>query len=377
MMVQLLAVRPRKAVGRLKFSLIDLLELVVAIMNFIKKQFIDIIQWTENDNETMVWRFPMSEFEIQYGSSLTVRESQMAVFINEGKVADVFGPGMYKLTTQTLPVLSYLQNWDKLFESPFKSDVYFFSTRQKIDRKWGTPNPVTIRDKEFGMVRLRAFGIYSFHLLDPKVFHTTISGTLERYTANQLEGQLRNTIVAHISYIFGESGVPFIDMASNQIEFGNTLKSTMDSLFAGYGLVLDSLIVQNISLTEELQGLLDKRIGVNMMGGMNEYTRFQTAEAIPLAAKTDGGLAGIGAGVGVGLGVGQQVAGSIAQAMNSTVGAVSTGPAAESPVSAATFISPDEIITTIEKLHGLVSKGILSQAEFDIKKAELMRKLSC
>ena len=349
----------------------------MTIMNFIKKQFIDIIQWTEDDNETMVWRFPMSEFEIQYGSSLTVRESQMAVFINEGKVADVFGPGMYKLTTKTLPVLSYLQNWDKLFESPFKSDVYFFSTRQKIDRKWGTPNPVTIRDKEFGMVRLRAFGIYSFHLVDPKVFHTTISGTLERYTTNQLEGQLRNTIVAHISYIFGESGVPFIDMASNQIEFGNTLKAKMDSLFASYGLVLDSLIVQNISLTEELQGLLDKRIGVNMMGGMNEYTRFQTAEAIPLAAKTDGGLAGIGAGVGVGLGVGQQVAANIAQAMNSTVDAVPTGLAAESPVSAAKFISSDEIITTIEKLHGLVSKGILSQAEFDIKKAELMKKLSC
>ncbi|MCF8198250.1 MAG: SPFH domain-containing protein, partial [Sulfuritalea sp.] len=139
----------------------------MALMDFIKKQFIDIIQWTEDDGETMAWRFPMAEFEIQHGASLTVRESQMAVFVNEGQVADVFGPGMYKLTTQTLPVLTYLKNWDKLFESPFKSDVYFFSTRQKVDRKWGTPNPVTIRDKDFGMVRLRAFGIYAFHLVDP------------------------------------------------------------------------------------------------------------------------------------------------------------------------------------------------------------------
>ncbi len=204
----------------------------MALMDFIKKQFIDIIQWTEDDGETMAWRFPMAEIEIQNGASLTVRESQMAVFVNEGKVADVFGPGMYKLTTQTLPVLTYLKNWDKLFESPFKSDVYFFSTRQKIDRKWGTPNPVTIRDKDFGMVRLRAFGIYAFHLVDPKAFHTTISGTLESYSAEQLEGQLRNTIVGHISDIFGESGVPFIDMASNQVEFGNALKAKMDPMFA-------------------------------------------------------------------------------------------------------------------------------------------------
>jgi membrane protease subunit (stomatin/prohibitin family) len=149
----------------------------MALMDFIKKQFIDIIQWTEDDGDTMAWRFPMAEMEIQNGASLTVRESQMAVFVNEGTVADIFGPGMYKLTTQTLPVLTYLKNWDKLFESPFKSDVYFFSTRQKIDRKWGTPNPVTIRDKDFGMVRLRAFGIYAFHLTDPKAFHTTLSGT--------------------------------------------------------------------------------------------------------------------------------------------------------------------------------------------------------
>jgi len=347
----------------------------MALMDFIKKQFIDIIQWTEDDEETMAWRFPMAEFEIQYGASLTVRESQMAVFVNEGKVADVFGPGMYKLTTQTLPVLTYLQNWDKLFESPFKSDVYFFSTRQKIDRKWGTPNPVTIRDKDFGMVRLRAFGIYAFHLVDPKLFHTTLSGTLERYTSDQLEGQLRNTIVGHIADIFGESGVPFIDMASNQVDFGNALKAKMDPMFAGYGLALDSLNVQNISLPEELQAMLDKRIGVNMMGGMGEYTRFQTAEAIPLAAQNEGGLAGLGAGVGVGFGVGQQVAASMAQSLNPQ-GAAGAGAAVPpAPTFSAPPQSADEILATIEKLHGMVGKGILSQAEFDAKKAELMKRL--
>jgi len=335
----------------------------VALMDFVKKQFIDIIQWTEDagdSQETMAWRFPMQEMEIQNGASLTVRESQMAVFVNEGRVADVFGPGMYKLTTQTLPVLTYLQNWDKLFESPFKSDVYFFSTRQKLDRKWGTPNPVTVRDKDFGMVRLRAFGIYAFHLVDPKLFHTAVSGTVERYTTEQLESQLRNTIVGNISDIFGESGVPFIDMASNQLEFGNALKAKLDPMFQQYGLVLDSLVVQNISLPEELQKMLDARIGVNMMGGMQGYTQYQVATAIPLAAQNEGGLAGLGAGVGVG----QQVAQTMAQSLN---------PQAAAP--AAASVSADDVVATLEKLHALMEKGVLSKEEFEAKKAELMKKL--
>ena len=345
----------------------------MALMDFIKKQFIDVIHWTEEGDGVLAMRYPMRDFEIQHGAQLTVRESQMAVFINEGVVADVFGPGMYKLTTQTLPVLTYLKNWDKLFESPFKSDVYFFSTRQKIDRKWGTPNPVTIRDKDFGMVRLRAFGIYAFHLTDPKAFHTTLSGTMERFTSEELEGQLRNTVVGHISDIFGESGVPFIDMAGNQDEFGKALKAKLDPMFQQYGLSLDSLNVQNISLPEELQAMLDKRIGVNMMGGMQAYTQFQTAEAIPLAAQNEGGLAGLGAGVGVGFGMGQQIAGAMAGALNPAA-APAAAPAAVSPAPTPA-VSADEVVATIEKLHALVGKGMLTQAEFDAKKAELLKRL--
>jgi membrane protease subunit (stomatin/prohibitin family) len=343
----------------------------MALMDFIKKQFIDIITWTEDaadGGETMVWRFPMQDFEIQYGASLTVRESQTAVFINEGKLADVFAPGMYKLTTQTLPVLTYLQNWDKLFESPFKSDVYFFSTRQRLDRKWGTPNPITIRDKDFGVVRLRAFGIYSYHLVDPKLFHLAVSGTVERYTTEQLESQLRNLIVGHISDIFGESGVAFIDMAANQLEFGSALKAMMEPFFKEYGLALDNLVVQNISLPEELQAMLDKRISVNMMGGMQGYTQFQTAEAIPLAAKNEGGLAGLGAGVGVGFGVGQQVAAAMGQSLGQPAAPAATG-------GSVATTSPDDVVATLEKLHGLIEKGILSKEEFEAKKAELLKKL--
>jgi membrane protease subunit (stomatin/prohibitin family) len=342
----------------------------MALMDFIKKQFIDIIQWTEDDGETMALRHPMQDLEIQYGASLTVRESQMAVFINEGKLADVFAPGMHTLTTQTLPVLTYLQNWDKLFESPFKSDVYFFSTRQRLDRKWGTPNPITIRDKEFGMVRLRAFGIYAYHLVDPKLFHTTISGTIERYTGEQLESQLRNTIVAHIADLFGESGVPFIDMAANQIEFGNALKGKIAPLFASYGLALDSFAVQSISLPEEIEKVLDTRIGMNVIGDMGRYTQYQVASSIPLAAQNEGGIAGIGAGLGAGLTMGQAMAGAIGQAMTPPPAA----PAAATPAAPAAN-AIDDVVATLEKLKGLVDKGILSKEEFEAKKAELMKKI--
>jgi len=343
----------------------------MGLMDFVKKQFIDIIQWTEDDGETIAYRYPMADFEIQYGGSLTVRESQMAVFINEGKLADVFAPGMHKLTTQTLPVLTYLQNWDKLFESPFKSDVYFFSTRQRLDRKWGTPTPVTIRDKEFGMVRLRAFGIYAYHLADPKLFHTNISGTIEKYTGEQLESQLRNTIVAHIADIFGESGVAFVDMAGNQLEFGNALKTKLDPIFAGYGLALDSFAVQSISLPEEIEKMLDTKIGMNVIGDMGRYTQFQVANSIPLAAQNEGGIAGIGAGLGAGMTMGQVMAGAMAQSM-----AAPQQPAAAAAAPAAAAPTMDEIIANIEKLHGLVEKGILSKEEFDAKKAELMKKIS-
>ena len=181
----------------------------MSLGSFIKKQFIDILQWNEDTDGVLAWRYPMQDFEIQYGGSLTVRESQMAVFVNESKIADVFGPGMYKLTTQTLPVLTYLKNWDKLFESPFKSDVYFFSTRLQTGRKWGTPQAITLRDTDFGMVRLRAFGMYSYAIADAKKFFTGISGTRAAYTRDDLEEQLRGILVSTMATALGASPKPF------------------------------------------------------------------------------------------------------------------------------------------------------------------------
>ncbi len=344
----------------------------MALMDFIKKQFIDILQWTESGDGTLAWRFPMQEMEIQNGASLTVRDSQVALFVNEGTVADVFAPGMYKLTTQTLPVLTYLKNWDKLFESPFKSDVYFFSTRTQLDQKWGTPNPITIRDKEFGIVRMRAFGIYSYHLSDAKTFYQKISGTRDTYTREDLEGQLRNSLVAGMTDLFGESGVSFVDMAGNQDEFGQAMMFKMKPMFAEFGLTLDSLVVQNVSLPEELQKILDQKIGMNMIGDMGRFTQYQVANAIPEAAKNEGGMAGMGVGLGAGVGFGQVMGQAMASAMQPMAGG--TAPAAAAPAVAA--VSADEVVATLEKLHGLVEKGILSQTEFDAKKAELLKKLS-
>ena len=346
----------------------------MALMDFIKKQFIDVIHWTEEGDGVLAMRYPMQDFEIQNGAQLTVRDSQMAVFVNEGQVADVFGPGLYKLTTQTLPVLTNLKNWDKLFDSPFKSDVYFFSTRLQLDRKWGTPNPITIRDKDFGIIRMRAFGIYSYKLADPGKFYKEISGTREEYGVDDLDGQLRNLVIGSMTDLFGQSAIPFIDMAANQEELGAALKAKMEAVFDRYGLALDSFVLQNVSLPEELQKILDTKISMNMIGDMGRYTQYQVANAIPLAAQNEGGMAGIGAGLGAGMSIGQTMGAAMTQAMQP--GAAQPAPAAPAAVAAVAGVSADDVVATLEKLHGLVAKGILSQAEFDAKKAELLGKLS-
>ena len=345
----------------------------MALMDFIKKQFIDIIQWTEADDGTLAWRFPMADMEIQYGASLTVRESQMAVFVNEGKVADVFGPGMYKLTTQTIPVLTYLKNWDKLFESPFKSDVYFFSTRQQIDQKWGTPQPITIRDKDFGAVRLRAFGNYNFRIADPKLFHTEISGTRDRYTTADLDGQLRGLVLQNISNAIASSEIAFLDLAANQLAFAQALVTQLTPEFAKIGLKLEGMTVQNVSLPEELQKILDQKIGMGMVGNdMGKFMQYQTAQAIPKFAEgagSGGGIAGDAMGLGAGVALGQVLAQNLQQGLQGG------GNAAQAATAAAAAVKPDDVMATLEKLGELKVKGILTQEEFDAKKAELLKKL--
>jgi len=351
----------------------------MALMDFIKKQFIDILEWTESGDGTLAWRFPMAGNEIQYGASLTVRESQMAVFVNEGKVADVFGPGMYKLTTQTIPVLTYLKNWDKLFQSPFKSDLYFFSTRQQLDRRWGTSQPITIRDKDFGAVRLRAFGNYAWHIADPKVFHTAVSGTRDKYTVDDIDGQLRGLMLQHISDAVAQSGIPFLDLAANQVEFAKQLQEATAAEFTALGLALDKVTVQNVSLPEELQKILDQKIGMGMVGGdMGKFMQYQTAQSIPKFAEGAGGAGGGGVvgdamGLGAGVALGQVMAQQLNQGLQGAGAAGAAAAAAQAAASAG--IKPDDVMATLEKLGDLKAKGILTEEEFSAKKAELLKKL--
>jgi len=303
----------------------------MSLKSFLGKQFIDVIDWTEPADGILAYRYPMQDREIQNGGQLTVRDSQLALFVNEGKIADQFAPGLYKLTTNTLPILTYLQNWDKAFQSPFKSDVYFFSTRMQTDQHWGTPNPITVRDKEFGAVRLRAFGIYSYHLADPKVFHQKISGTRDQYMVSDLEGQLRDTIIGLLANTFAQSNVPFLDMAANQTQLAQQAMELLKPGFANLGLALDTFVVENLSLPDELQKMLDQRISMNMIGDMNKYTQFQAAQSMPIAAANEGGGAGLGAGLGVGMGMAQTMMNS----MKASSGGSEAAPAGTAPAAGA------------------------------------------
>ena len=341
----------------------------MGLMDFVKKQFIDVIEWVEDTDGVLAWRYPFQDREIQNGASLTVRESQIAMFVNEGKVADVFGPGRYTLTTQTLPILTNLKNWDKAFASPFKSDVYFFSTRQQIDQRWGTSQPVTIRDKDFGAVRLRAFGNYAYRVADPKLFHTEISGTRDTYTVNDLDGQLRALMLQTISEAVAASGIPFLDLAANQTKFAQALQDTGTPAFAKYGIKLESVTLQNVSLPDELQKILDQKIGMGMVGqDMGKFMQYQTAQAIPQMASGAGGsgVAGDAMGLGAGVALGQMLAQNLQQGLQAAPAAAAAAPVA---------VSADDVVATLEKLADLKTKGILTQEEFDAKKAELLKKL--
>lgn len=337
---------------------------------FILKQFIDVIQWENPDDETLVWRFPIADQEIQNGASLTVRDSQMAMFVDEGVTADVFSAGRYTLNTKTLPVLTNLKNWDKLFQSPFKSDVYFFNTRQQIGRRWGTAQPVTVRDSDFGIVQLRSFGMYAYRIADPALFFKEITGVVEYYTGDQLETQLKNIAVTQLAAAFGSSGIPFLDMAANQMLLSQKMTELLRPEFAKLGLALENFTVESITLPENIQKALDSRMSMGIIGNLNQYTQYQTAQAIPLAAQNEGGLAGIGAGLGVGAGIGQAMAGAMSGMMQpqQTAPQAPVQPQAPAPVA-------EDPQAKLAKLKTLLDNGLISAADYDAAKAEVLKQL--
>jgi len=326
----------------------------MSIFGFFKKQFVDVIDWNESGDGVLAFRYGMADNEIQNGAQLTVRETQCAMFVNEGEVADIFTPGRYTLSTKTLPLLTSLKNWDKGFQSPFKSDVYFFSTREQIDQRWGTQQPIVVRDKDYGPLRIRAHGTYSYKLKSPQVFFKKVSGTRDIYNTSDLEGQLRSALLTQIASFLANAQVGFLDMASNQQKFSETLQNNLAAVFENYGLELKSFFVQSVSLPEELQSYLDKNAQMKMVGDLRNYAQFQTADSIDDAAANPGGLAGAGVGLGAGVAMSQVLNQSLGNgAGNSTV----------------------DPMETLNKLHGLLKNGVLTQAEFDIKKAELLKKI--
>lgn len=289
------------------------------ILNFIKGQLIEVIEWTDNTTDTMVYRFPVKGNEIKMGAQLTVRESQAAVFVNEGQIADVFTPGRYKLTTENMPVLTKLKSWKYGFNSPFKAEVYFVNTKQFTNQKWGTANPIMMRDAEFGPIRLRAFGIFSFRVNDPSTFLKEIFGTNRVFDTESIVGQLKRSLVSGIADLLGESKIPALDLAMHYNELGEAATEALQPRFAPLGLQLVSLFIENISLPEEVEKVLDKRTSMGVIGNMQQYTQYQAAEAIRDAAQNEGGgLAGAGVGLGAGAGIGQVMAQALSQNMQGT-----------------------------------------------------------
>lgn len=294
-------------------------------------ELIDIIEWLDDSNNTLVYRFERMNNEIKYGAKLTVREGQMAVFINEGQLADVFKPGLHTLTTQNLPILSTLKGWKYGFESPFKAEVYFVSTRKFTDMKWGTPGPATMRDKEFGIVRATAFGIYAIRVKDPGIFIKDISGTEGRFTTEQIQENLRGKIGLRIKEVMPELGLSIIDLEAKVSTMGQMLKERIGPDFEAMGLELVEVQVQDVGLPEEVEKAIDKRGAIAAVGNLQAYTQYETASAIRDAATTPNSAAGAGMGLGAGFAMGGAMAGQMGAAMQAGAAGMGGGGGAMPP----------------------------------------------
>lgn len=285
----------------------------MGIFSFIKGQLIDIIEWREDASDVIIYKYDDRDCEIKMGAQLIVRPNQCAVFVNEGRIADVFPSGRYELQTQNMPVLSSLRGWKYGFNSPFKCDIYFVNMKQFTEQKWGTSNPVMMRDREFGMIRIRAYGIYSFHITNAAMFLTELSGSQPEMTTEGVHGLLKRKIVSAFTDMLGESGIPAIDLAAQYDELSAQCLAKVRSAFASMGIEPTDITIENISLPEEVEKAMDTRTTMGVLGNMGQYAQYQTAQAIRDAAQNQSGMAGLGASVGAGAGIGQMMG----QAMNS------------------------------------------------------------
>jgi len=337
----------------------------MGIMDFLKKQFVDVIDWIQEDEGVLVYQYPFQDREIQNGGQLTVRESQAALFVNEGKVADLFGPGRHTLSTQTLPLMTNLKHWDKAFASPFKSDIYFFSMKNQIGQKWGTQGKLTLRDKDFGKIQIGAFGTYSYEIADPRLFFSKVSGTRPLFRVDDLQDQLRSVIEVAIASRLGQGDIPALDLAGQQARVSEEIRPFMAQHFTPLGLKLTGFLLQKVTLPEGVEKALEKNAAANSIDNMQKYTQFQMAENIGTAAASGGGTAGAGMGMAMGVAMGQQMAQMMGQAMNQQP---APAPQQQAP-------AKEDPVAVLEKLKTLLEKGLITQAEYDTKKAEVLSKL--
>jgi membrane protease subunit (stomatin/prohibitin family) len=301
----------------------------MGIWEFVKGELIDVIEWLDDTGDTIVWRFPDQNHDIKMGAKLTVRQGQAAVFVNEGQIADVFSPGLYTLSTQNMPIMTTLRSWKYGFESPFKADVYFVSTRNFLDLKWGTQNPIMMRDPDMGVVRLRAFGTYGIRVKDPKAFMKEVVGTNGLFTTDDIEGQLRSILVSSFSGMLGKAGIAALDLAANYRSMGDRCRTEMEPEFDQYGLALTRLVIENISVPPEVEKMLDTRSQMGLVGDLGRFTQFQSAQAITEAARSGGAgeFMGMGAGIAMGQQMAQAMGGALSQAQQTRAPAGREAPA--------------------------------------------------
>ena len=325
----------------------------MGIMDKLRGELIDIIEWTEPaENDVLAYRFPRYQNEIKMGARLIVREGQNAVFVNEGRLADIYKPGTYILNTENMPILSTLRGWKYGFSSPFKAEVYFISMRQWTDRKWGTQNPIMMRDSEIGPVRIRAFGTYAFHVSDPKTFLRQLVVTDPSFESYEISNQLRDTIVSRFSDVIGTAKVPVLDLAGNYDKISRLALETIGPDFETLGLALTFFYIENISVPPEVEQAIDTRAKIGVLGDLNRYAHYQSATAIGDAAKNPGGTAGAGIGIGAGIALGQQMTAQM------------TPPAGPPPLPVAFFVAVNGAQTgpyDMNTLSGRARDGLLTR----------------
>ncbi|MFT5386023.1 MAG: membrane protease subunit (stomatin/prohibitin family) [Saprospiraceae bacterium] len=337
----------------------------MGLLDFFLDEFIEVIDWVEKDKDTVLWKFPDKDANIKYGASLTVRESQAALFLDEGRFADIYDPGRYELNTQNMPVMTSLKNWDKAFKSPFKCDVYYLSTKTFTDLKWGTPNPIILRDPEFKQVRVKAFGTYFIKIKDAEKFFTQFAGTKSILKIQEIEDAMRDIVSPKFAEAVAESGVSVMDMVANYTEIGEKVAPFLQADLDPFGIELVKFQITSTSLPKEVEAFYDKMTNMNMVDDMNKFTQFTTANAMEKAAENPGGGASEGIGMGMGFGMANQM---MNQQQQQNQNANKNAPDAKPQ-------SKEDIMDTLKQLGGLKEAGVLTQEEFDSKKKELLSRL--